>query len=377
MQKSPLSNYLSVLQELKEKDNCRKLPGKEASILLDLSSNDYLGINSNELLRNDFLNTHAGAYAFSASSSRLLGKGHKEHAHLENLIARMYHKEAALLFNSGYHANVGILSALPTSKDLIIADKQIHASIIDGARLSKANFIRYKHLDYRHLNDLLNKHRHDYEQVFIVSESIFSMDGDVADIGELVTLKQAHQCFLCIDEAHALGVRGKRGLGCVEETGSISHVDFIVGTMGKALASVGAFVACQNVFKDYLINHARPFIYSTALPPINMAWSRFILKKITDMRSERKKLNELAKLFASMLGVQAHSHIIPYIVGENADAVRLSKCLTQGGFNVLPIRHPTVRKHTARLRFSLNATMDMELLHPIGKLLSLPVKISN
>jgi len=298
-----------------------------------------------------------------------LSKSLEQHLHLEQQISQSYKTESALVFNSGYHANIGILSSLPGKNDLIIADKLIHASAIDGAKLSQAAFMRYKHLDYFHLDQILSKHRNDYENVFIVSESIFSMDGDIGDLVQLIDIKERYQCFLYIDEAHALGVCGNRGLGCAEELNCISKVDFIVGTMGKAMASVGAYVACKQVFKDYLINHSRSFIFSTALPPVNIVWSSFIFEQMQQMNQEREHLKRLSIQFADMLDIASDSHIIPFIIGSNVNAVTKSEELKQEGFNVLPVRYPTVPRGTARLRFSLCANMNMDDLKPLHNLL--------
>lgn len=365
-----MDQYKTRLQDLKKSNNYRQLPDYDTLNLIDLCSNDYLGINANAHLRDEFLSEFNMDYAFSSTSSRLLSKSMEQHVLFENTIAESYNTEATLLFNSGYHANVGILSALPGSKDLIIADKMIHASVIDGAKLSSADFMRYKHLNYKHLELLLEKHRKDYDKVFIVSESIFSMDGDVANILELIELKNKYNCYLYIDEAHALGVCGKQGLGCVEALNCMADVDFIVGTMGKAMASVGAFVACQQVFVDYLINHSRAFIFSTALPPINAAWSNFIFQKMKDMNAQRKRLQNLSSDFAAILNVQADSHIISFVIGANSEAIAASQLLKQNGFNVLPIRYPTVPKNTARLRFSLSANMKFESLKSIQYILT-------
>jgi len=364
-----MNKYKIRLQELIESHNYRQLPDNNTLNLIDLCSNDYLGINENAALRKEFLKDINMDYTFGAASSRLLSKSLEQHLLLEKIIAKSYNTEAALIFNSGYHANVGILSALPGNKDLIIADKLIHASIIDGAKLSNADFMRYKHLDYEQLELLLKKHRKNYDKVFIVSESIFSMDGDVADLPKMIELKNKYTSYLYIDEAHALGVRGRQGLGCLEEFDCMADVDFIVGTMGKAMASVGAFVACKQLFIDYLINHSRAFIFSTALPPINMAWSKFVFQQMKDMNTEREYLKNLSTAFSARLNVQANSHIIPFLIGDNSEAIAASQLLKKNGFNVLPIRYPTVPKNTARLRFSLSANMKLENLKAIETLL--------
>ncbi len=365
-----MQEYINKLKILKGDGNYRALPDEAASQLLDLCSNDYLGINENTKLQADFWNETTSRQLLSSCSSRLLGKQLKQHTLFETELADAYKKESALLFNSGYHANTGILPALTSKKDLIIADKLVHASIIDGAMLSKADFIRYRHLDNKHLEKLLEKNRKNYNQVFIVSESIFSMDGDIAHLPQLVELKNKFDCLLYIDEAHALGVRGEKGLGCAEEQNCIKDLDFIVGPMGKAFASTGAFVVCKQVFRDYLINFARSFIFSTALPPINVAWSRFVFQHLTAMQAERQKLMQLSTEFQEQLGIPGQSHIIPFIIGTNANAIRKSQILRRNGFNVLPVRYPTVPRNTARLRFSLNAKMNIQQLSPIKKLIT-------
>jgi 8-amino-7-oxononanoate synthase len=364
-----MDKYSEQMQALKSNGNYRLLPPLETTGLFDLCSNDYLGINSDAALLEEFLENYNKDFAFSSTSSRLLSKSLTQHLRFEQLIEQSYQTEAALVYNSGYHANIGILSALPGKKDLIIADKLIHASVIDGAKLSQADFMRYKHLDYVHLKQILTKYRSNYENVFIVSESIFSMDGDVAKLKQLIEIKESFNCYLYIDEAHALGIRGDKGLGCVEESDCISQVDFIVGTMGKAMASVGAFVTCKQVFKEYLINHSRAFIFSTALPPINMAWSCFVFERIQEMAQEREHLRKISKQFADVLNIKSYSHIIPFIVGSNEGAITKSMELKKEGFHILPIRYPTVPKGTARLRFSLCAHMDMNDLKPLQPLL--------
>ncbi|MBX2844277.1 MAG: 8-amino-7-oxononanoate synthase [Flammeovirgaceae bacterium] len=364
------SRFNTKLDELKATGNFRILPEQPDSALLNLSSNDYLGLSEDENLYHEFLDSLSKKrLSFTASSSRLLSGNSVEYGQLENLIASTYEKESCLLYNSGYHANVGIISALAGKNDLIVSDKFIHASLIDGVRLSKAQVMRYRHLDHDHLENILASHRDEYDQVFILSESIFSMDGDLADLEKLVELKQKFNCFLYLDEAHAVGAVGQMGLGLAETSGLISEIDFIVGTFGKALASVGAFVCCKKLFKDYLVNHSRTLIYTTALPPVNLAWSKFIFERLPDFQSLRKGLKNLSDQFARQLGQIPQSHIIPFIIGANEATIAQSKSLKANGFHVLPIRYPTVLQGTARLRFSLNAKMTKEQLQPIIKLL--------
>lgn len=366
-----LSKYINELALLKEKQNYRVLPDAGSEQLIDLCSNDYLGLNTNKELHSQFLNELEKNYwSFSAASSRLLSGNSNPYNELESLLASWYGQEACLIFNSGYHANIGILPALTGKKDLIVADKLVHASLIDGAKLSAAEMLRYKHLDYGHLESILNKHCDKYENVFIVSESIFSMDGDISDLQKLAELKNKYNCFLYIDEAHALGVRGQNGLGCAEEQNMLKEIDFLVGTFGKAIASVGAFVVCKSVFKDYLVNHSRSLIFTTALPPVNLAFTKFVFVRLPHLSNERKRLVENSKAIAEILGQEYQSHIVPYVVGANEKAVALSGKFKECGYKVLPIRYPTVPKNKARLRFSLNAKINTWQLQSIKQIIN-------
>jgi 8-amino-7-oxononanoate synthase len=364
------NRYIDSLNYLEKNANLRVLPNEVPEDFINLSSNDYLGINNDIVTKAEFCEKYQPSkLLFSSTSSRLLTGNFNENELLEDTIANSYDKESCLIFNSGYHTNIGIIPALSGKNDLLLADKLVHASIIDGLMLSKAKLFRYNHLDYNHLETLLKRYRNDYENVFIITESIFSMDGDIMDLGILVKLKKLYNTYLYVDEAHALGVRGEKGLGCVEESGYIRDVDFIVGTFGKALASIGAFVVCENFFKQYLVNYSRSFIYTTALPPINLLWTKFIFEKLKDFKTQRDKLHKISSYFANKLNLPFQSHIIPYIIGSNEKAIEFSKLLKEKGYYVLPIRHPTVPKGTARLRLSLTANLEISELEPLINIL--------
>ena len=334
--------------------------------MLNLSSNDYLGLASNPALYEEFRQeTDVKLLSYSSSSSRLLSGNHEYYALLERDLRDMYGKEGALVLNSGYHANIGILPALAGKRDLIIADKLVHASIIDGMRLADAEMLRYRHLDYGHLREMLFNHREKYENVFIVTESIFSMDGDTADLQELCDIKREYDAFLYVDEAHAVGVRGTNGLGCCEEQGCVNDIDFVVGTFGKAFASYGAFVVCDGLFREYLVNTQRSLIFSTALPPVNVAWARFILGKMSELFGYRLKLAKMSERLREVLRLRGFetcgdSHIVPFLCGSNENSVYMSELFRDNGFFVLPVRYPTVPKNEARIRFSLNAAIPEE-----------------
>ena len=333
---------------------------------LNLNSNDYLSIAGDEKIRQDFLEIAKVAnYALGSTSSRLLCGNDSVYQELEALLTSLYNKPA-LIFNSGYHANLGIISGLVGKKDVIFSDRLNHASIIDGMKLSGADFYRYKHLDYAHLKALLTKHRGGYKNVFIVSESLFSMDGDIADLQKLVELKEEFGAILIVDEAHAFGVYGGNGLGIAEEQGLIEKIDVIVATFGKSVGSMGAFCVADEILIDYLKNKSRTLIFSTALPEINIAFSKYVIENIFPTLKE-KRLNIFAtaekfrnKLIENDFKPLGNSYIIPIIFGENETAVKMSERAMQNGFYLLPIRHPTVAKGSARLRVSLTANIKFE-----------------
>ncbi len=358
--------YSDILKSLGSNNNLRTLPEDTANTdLIDLSSNDYLGIGADDTLHREFFNSMGDIPALSACASRLLATHQQEFLLLEQLLSGLYNRYV-LLFNSGYHANVGAVSALAAGNTLIVADKLVHASIIDGMTLSRARFVRFKHNDVGHLQEILAKNAHHYDRVLIVCESVYSMDGDVAPIEEIAASKTSNS-LLYVDEAHAFGVMGRSGLGLGVD---IQEVDVLIGTLGKAAASVGAFVAVNDkTLRSYLINRARPFIFSTALPPINCAWSRFVIERIVGMDDRRNQLRTLNKWLGNLLGVQYPTHIIPFIVGSSKLAIELSKELLKNGFKVLPIRTPTVPAGTERLRFSLSANIDLKQLQPLENII--------
>lgn len=328
--------------------------------LLNLSSNNYLNFADNKLYTEEFLNDGGDQYSYGSASARLLSGTLPVYKELETLLCDMYGKDAALLFNSGYHANVGVNSSLAVRGDVIFSDKLNHASIIDGMRLSEAKFFRYPHNNMEALEKLLQRERSNFNNAVIVSESVFSMDGDITDLKKLVELKKKYNCILVLDEAHAFGVFGRNGLGVAETAGVINDVDLIVGTFGKAVGSMGAFVVGRRVLIDYLINSARSFIFSTALPPVNIAFSKWILEnKLGASFEKRERMLSLGKKLGSQ------SHIVPVIIGENDKTVELCEILFQNGYFTLPIRPPTVPVGTSRLRLSLTTDIteqDMEKL---------------
>ncbi len=367
-------NYLSELEYLSSINQKRVLrtisdrQGKyviiEGKKLLDFSSNDYLAIAGDRSLREKFLKeVDISAYPFSSSASRLMTGNIQALERLEEFLAKFYIGKEVLVFGSGFQTNVGIIPALIEKNAVIFADKQVHASIIDGIKLSGAKLYRYKHNDMTSLKDFLDKHRNSYKKAWIITESIFSMDGDTADLKQIIEFKEKYNLSVFVDEAHAFGVRGKKGEGVCVELGLSEQVDIIVGTFGKALASVGAFVACDKIIKEYLVNKARSFIFSTALPPINVLWTKWILENVLPSLGERRAgLQNLSCIFREKLKqlgytVTGDSQIVPVVIGGNKKTMELANKLEKVGVLAFAVRPPTVPQGSSRIRFSLNADL--------------------
>ncbi len=357
---------LRELRPLTDRNGCRM--NYRGRTMLNLTSNDYLGLAGDKELHKKFYssllkNNILDDFGLGSASSRLL-TGDSVNAHqLESTLRSVYQKEACLLFNSGYHANIGILPALLTKDDLILSDRLNHASIMDGMRLSYAQHKRYRHCDYQQLEGLLKKNRHKFGRVIIVSESVFSMDGDVADLATLVRFKNDYDCLLYIDEAHGIGLYGDQGLGIAEEQGQLGAIDLLVGTFGKALASIGAFVLCSKTLHDFLVNHSRSLIYTTALPPVVLHWNHFIFKEMLQCGERRTKLKALSArlrqaLIEYRLQTDGSTNIVPVMLGKDELAVRLAEAMQERGYLIFPVRPPTVPEGTARFRLSLTADMS-------------------
>ena len=347
---------------------------------LNLSGNDYLGLAHDSGLVEQFygripqdaLLEQAGP---GAAASRLMTGNTELYEKLEQTLANMYGSESCLVFNSGYHGNTGILPALAGKGDLILSDKLCHASLVDGILLSRARSIRFRHQDYDQLEEILRKHRTAYDRVFIVTESVFSMDGDTVDLHKLVDLKNRYHCSLYVDEAHGVGVFGRNGLGLAEQEGLLSEIDLVFGTFGKALGGVGGFVICSQRVAEYLVNRARTLIYTTGLPPVSLSWILFVLEQLPGLADKRKYLLAQAEKLRSVLRdngltTGGSSQIIPVLIGESAKTVALASDLRDQGFWVTAVRPPTVPRGTARLRLSLTATMEEDDLAPLPSLIA-------
>ena len=375
----------SELTVLEEKGNLRHLPefryeGRHVidgeRRLLNLSTNDYLGLAMDSGLRQEFLHSiRQDDFLFSASSSRLLTGNHAEYERLETHLADLYGTESALVFNSGYHMNAGILPAVCDSRTLVLADKLVHASLIDGIRLSKAKLLRYRHNDNDHAEALTAAYHALYDTVIVATESVFSMDGDVADLRGLIGIKKRYRnVYLYVDEAHAVGVRGENGLGCAEEQGCIGDIDFLVGTFGKALASVGGFLVCRSVIRDCLVNRMRPLVFTTGLPPVNVRWTRFVLERLAGFGDSRAHLDHIARRLRQRMAAKGYacpsaSHIVPLVIGDSAETVRRAEEFRNKGFHLMPVRPPSVPDGGARIRISLNAAVTDEDVEKLAECL--------
>ena len=339
--------------------------------LLNLSSNDYLGISTRKDIRDEFLKTYD--LPISVPSARLLCANTTSYDKLENFLCDKFSKEACLLFNSGYHANVGIYSTLAKKGDVVFCDKLNHASIIDGIRLGGADLIPFKHANYDDLESKLNRYAKKYENVIISSEALFSMDGDFCDVKKLVELKEKFGAILIIDEAHSFGVYGE-GLGYCAQEKMLDKVDLIMATFGKAVGSYGAFCVGDKILIEYLTNFARSFIFSTVFPQISAEFAYFVLKNYifssNVLQDKLLNLKNYVHKNLSELNILGSSYIVPIVLGENEKALSASKLLYDNGFYSLAIRYPTVAKNSARLRISLNSSIGQADLNPLFEVLS-------
>jgi 8-amino-7-oxononanoate synthase len=325
-------------------------------------SNDYLGISRSERFKQVVLEL-LERWGAGAPSSRSIAGSFFIHKELEEELSEFKGTERALLFSTGYMANLGILTSLVGEGDLILSDQFNHASIIDGARLSRAEIWVYRHLDMNHLEELLKRSGH--RRRLIVSDGVFSMEGDIAPLKDLKELSDRYGAILVIDDAHGTGVLGKEGRGIAEHFGLLGQIDVQMGTLGKALGIMGAFVAGEAVLVEYLLNRARTFMYTTSLPPLIVGMVKEALRIMKEEPWRREKLWENTRLFregAERLGfkVLGETPIVPIVIGDDHLTMRLSAALFELGIYVQGIRPPTVPPGTSRLRFSISALHTKE-----------------
>lgn len=323
---------------------------------LNFSSNDYLGLASSDKLIGS-LPDIGGRWGIGSGASRLICGNMAVHALLERRVASFKGAESGLVFSSGYMANLGILSTLGNSETTVFSDELNHASIIDGCRLSRARVKVYRHADANHLEDLISAD--DGKRKLIVTDGIFSMDGDIAPLPDLCYLKEKYGAILVVDDAHATGVIGDGGRGTASHFGLAGKVDIQMGTFSKALGTYGAFICCDHVIRDYFINRCRPLIFNTAIPPLIAALTIRALDILEEEPQIVLSLKEKVMHFTSALekrgvNVRSETPIIPVITGSDGKTVDISRALFKEGYYVYGVRPPTVPEGTARLRVTLS-----------------------
>ena len=374
------SCYQDYLNHQKNKNLYRQLrqplTADKLSQAIFFNQNDYL-----------HLSHHPEVIAASQAYARNWGVGSGSsgilsylpiYQQLENRIARTKHKEHALIFNSGYQTNASVIATLLdkrlfTEPPLIFCDRLNHASIHHGCQLAGVRQIRYRHLDLDHLDELLQSHQNQKQAKFIITESIFSMDGDQVNIAELVALAQKHRAFLYVDEAHATGASGKQGYGLT--SGYETDIDLIMGTFSKAIGATGGYICCNQLIYHYLINRCRGFIYSTAPSPaiigaVDQAWQ--LILKLEDSRKHLMQLANYTRRTLQEHGFntgQSSSHIIPIIIGNEKETLNLYHMLKTEGIYTSAIRPPTVPAHSSRLRIGLQANHSRNMVDRLINLL--------
>lgn len=361
-----ITDELNVLKESNLLREFRIIEGAQdphveidGKVYLSFCSNNYLGLANNPLIKQAAIDA-INRYGWGAGASRLVSGSMTLHQELEKKIAEFKGTEAALLFPTGYMANIGAICALVSREDIVIGDKLNHASIIDGCRQSSAKFRVYPHKDLNQLESLLQRSS-SYRRRLVVTDSLFSMDGDIAPLQEIVALAKKYDAILMIDDAHAMGVFGGNGGGLVEHYNLEREIDIIMGSLSKAIGGIGGFIAGSKDLIEFLKNKARSFIYTTALPPAACAAS---IAGITLIREDKSLVNKLweninhlrTRLSGFQNNITVESPVVSVIVGSSGDALDLSKKLYQKGILIPAIRPPTVPPGTSRLRVSLMAT---------------------
>jgi len=360
--KARLHQGLSALEARSQRRSLAEIHG------VNFCSNDYLGLAENPALRTAVVEAVRDAGKVGGTGSRLLSGQTEEWRDLEDEFARFAGTESSLFFTNGYAANVGLLSSLVGKDDVVFSDERNHASLIDGMRLSGARKVIYPHLDLNALEGALRQEAGAPWRKVIVTESVFSMDGDIAPLVELANLAEKYNAAMILDEAHATGVHGPAGHGLAAAAGIASKVLAIIHTCGKALASAGAFVCGPVVLTEHLVNHARTFIFSTALPPYFAGQIRAAMRLAESMDEERASLLQRAANLRGVLQSEGFdtagtaSQIVPVILGHNDATLDAAEHLQREGFAVRGIRPPTVPEGGSRLRLSLTTRISQEEL---------------
>ncbi|MCF6466116.1 glycine C-acetyltransferase [Clostridium sp. Cult2] len=383
-------NYLKEkIEELKKEGVYRKLPilqgANEAEIILNgekvinLSSNNYLGFANHPRLKKGAIEA-VEKYGAGAGAVRTIVGNMSIHEELEELLAEFKREEAAFIYQSGFNCNAGTIQAITEAGDLIISDELNHASIIDGTRLSKADRKIFKHSDIDHLEQVLKENRDKYKNVLIITDGVFSMDGDIAKLPEIVELAEKYEAMTYVDDAHGSGVLGESGRGTVDHFGLHGRVDFSIGTLSKAIGVVGGYVAGSNTMYEWLNHRARPVLFSTSLPPAAVGAIIEAIKMLMESTEYTDRLWDNANYFKKKLGTlgfntgKSETPITPVIIGEEAKTMEFSKKLLDNGVFVSAIVFPTVPKGTGRVRCMVTAghTKDqldkaVEIFEKVGK----------
>ena len=368
-----LNEMEGALARLQERSQLRDFAQIEG---VNFCSNDYLGLAQDHRLKEAVMEAVKAAPLTGGTGSRLLSGHDVIWNGLEEEFAEFAGMESALYFSSGYGANVGLLTAILGRHDVVFSDALNHASLIDGIRLSGARREIYPHLDLNALEALLRVHKTERCRKIIVTESVFSMDGDIADLRAMQNLAERHDASLVVDEAHATAVHGPGGAGLVAQAGIGDEVLAVLHTCGKALASAGGFICGSRILRDYLINHARTLIFSTAMPAYMAGQIKAALRLAKDMNREREVLLKNARALASAMRTDGwdvsgtDSQIIPVIVGSNDDALGAAQFLQVQGFAIRAIRPPTVPAGSSRLRLSLTARIAVKELQRMRECLT-------
>lgn len=353
-----LSSALAVLEKenrLRRPRTVQRMPAARTRVsgreVVNFASNNYLGLAEDERVRRAAADA-ANHWGAGATGSRLMGGTLAFHEELESSLAHFKGRESALVFPSGYHANLGMIPALAGPGDTLFLDRLAHASLVDGARLSKARVRVFRHNDAGDLERVL--HRGTGNR-WVITESVFSMDGDRAPLKEISAVCQKQNAHLYVDEAHGTGVWGPDGRGWVNEQGVVDKVDVCMGTLSKAFGAQGGFICGSKPLIQWAINRARAFIYSTALAPASVGAAQAALEIVQKEPERRERLFALSARLWSGLGLAGEGPIVPFIVGENARALSLSAALWDEGVFAPAVRYPTVPKGEARVRFSVTA----------------------
>jgi 8-amino-7-oxononanoate synthase len=355
------SPYLAALDALKDDDRLRRLTPRAG---IDFSSNDYLALAGCQRMRKAVTAAAEAGTPIGAGGSRLLRGNCAEHESLEAEAARFFGAEAAIFFASGYTANFAVLTTLPQRGDLLVLDALVHASIHEGARAGRAEYRLGAHNDANSIEEVIRTWRSEggTGRIWIVAESLYSMDGDFAPLEALVAIADRHDAFLMVDEAHATGVFGPSGRGLTAAYEGRENL-IAIHTCGKALGAAGALVTTTGLLRDFIVNRCRPFIFSTAPSPLMAVAVQEALSILRDEPEHQQRLKGLIDFAHHEIGTRqgwqlAGSQIMPFIVGDNARAMVLAAALQARGFDIRGIRPPTVPSGTARLRISLTNNVD-------------------